>query len=159
MCAISRVVVVLPFVPVISKDRDARRCSGRKQHIDHVLGDIAPDAFARRKVHPKSGCRVDLDNSAAAFLQRFANVRGDDIDAGNIQPDDPGDTLEQKDVLRMDFIRAVDGGSAGRDIGSCFQMKYLAFGQNGIKLIALFLDADAWSARRRSIWVSTFSCP
>jgi hypothetical protein len=41
-----------------SKDRNAAFGSRREKHVEHVLGDVAPDAFARRKMHPKPGAAL-----------------------------------------------------------------------------------------------------
>ena len=37
----------------------------------------------------KPGSGVDLDDHAPLFFQRASDVRGHDVDAGNIEADDP----------------------------------------------------------------------
>ena len=80
-----------------------RRGAGAAQHADQrnapvvgrrqqVLGDCLTDrarlAFAGLEVHQQAGAGVDLDDGAAGLVQRAANVGRDQIDAGDVQPDD-----------------------------------------------------------------------
>jgi hypothetical protein len=60
-------------------------------------------------VHAKSGCGVYFNDAAAAFGQRLGNVRGDDVDARNVEPDDACDAFEKKDVRGMNFVRIGSG--------------------------------------------------
>src|SRR6185369_8375316 len=112
------------------KNRNTRWSCWWKQHVDHMLGYVAANALGWRKVHTETRRRVDLDDSAAGVGKPVRNIRRDDIYAGDIEPDDPRNSFKQKSVVRMDFLRAVDRGSARRDVRRGLEIQYLVIGQN-----------------------------
>ena len=87
MCAQSRAVVVLPFVPVMVMIgmRDWR--AGREEHVDDGFADGARLAFRRREVHAEAGRGVDFDDAAAVLRDRRLDVGRDDVDAGDVEAD------------------------------------------------------------------------
>src|SRR5437764_828592 len=76
--------------------RNSCRRARRKEHIDHLLGNIAADAFARGEMHTKAGSGVYLDYSPAIFTKRFTNIWSDDIHTRYIEADDSSNALKKK---------------------------------------------------------------
>src|SRR5438874_8000686 len=110
--------------------RDYRNSRGRarwKEHVNHMLGNVAAYAFARGEVHTESGSGVYLDYSTSVFTKRFADIWSDDIHARHVETDDPGNSLKEKDVFRMHLVRAIDRCTAGRDVGGRLEMQNLPF--------------------------------
>ena len=67
MWARSRVVVVLPFVPVIATSGMRPVRAPGKEHVHDRLGHVAREPLAGGEVHPEAGRRVDLDDPPAAL--------------------------------------------------------------------------------------------
>jgi hypothetical protein len=88
MCAIIRAVVVLPLVPVTATIGTRLGGAGREQQVDHRLGDELRLADGRVGVHPEAGRGVDLADRAAGLAYREGDVRADEVDAGDVEPDD-----------------------------------------------------------------------
>ena len=99
MWAIMRTVVVLPLVPVTRDDRDARVRAAREEQVDDRLGHVLRLALGRVGVHPEAGRGVDLDDGAALLAHRHGDVGHDEVDAGDVQADDPRGGLGDLDVL------------------------------------------------------------
>ena len=70
-------------------DRDPRRRAGREEAIDHRLGHVLRLALGRVGVHPEAGRGVDLHDPAAGLAHRHADVRADEVDAGDVQARPP----------------------------------------------------------------------
>ena len=108
MWAIIRTVVVLPFVPVTAmigiRDGDA----GREQAVDDRPRDVLRLALGRVGVHPEAGRGVDLDDRAAGLADGGRDVRADEVDAGDVEADDPGGRLGDLDVVGVGLDRPVD---------------------------------------------------
>ena len=117
MWASMRDVVVLPLVPVIAAIGIACRCARREKHVDDRAGDVARLAFARCDVHAKPGTGIDLADSAAGVAIGVGNVRGQKIDAADIETDRGNGALGHLPVVRMHDVGDVDRSAAGREIG------------------------------------------
>ena len=99
MWAIIRTVVVLPLVPVTAMIGMRDGGAGREEQVDDRLGDVLRLALGRVGVHPEAGRRVDLDDRAAGLADRHGDVRADEVDAGDVEADDPGRRLGDLDVV------------------------------------------------------------
>jgi hypothetical protein len=89
--------------------RNAAAFAFGKQVVDNGLADRARLADARGDVHQQAGAGIDLDDGAALFGERPGNVLADEIDAGDVETDDPGCQRSQRGGVRMDFVGAVEG--------------------------------------------------
>src|SRR3546814_1508372 len=78
-------------------------------------------AFGRFKMHAEAGSGVHLYYAAPCFTDRAGNIRRQEIDSSNIQPDGHGCLFGDKRIFGMNFISAVDGGAAARQIGRAAQ--------------------------------------
>ncbi len=115
MWAIIRTVVVLPFVPVTAMI-GMRAASRAGTAVDDRLGDVLRLALGRVGVHPEAGRRVDLDDRAAGLADGRRDVRADEVDAGDVEADDPGRRLGDLDVVGVGLDRPVDRRAAGRHV-------------------------------------------
>ena len=94
-------------------DRDPARRTRREQHVDHGLGHVLRIADGRVGVHPEPGRGIDLADTSAGLAYRLGDVRRDEVDAGDVQTDDPCRLLGDLDVLRMRLEGPVDRDAAG----------------------------------------------
>ena len=124
MCAIIRDVVVLPFVPVTATigTRDGR--ARREEQVDDRLGDVLRLTDRRVGVHPEPGSGVDLADRAAGLAHRRGDVRADEVDAGDVEPDEPGRLLGDLDVVGVGVEGAVDRDAAGRHVAGQRQLDH-----------------------------------
>ena len=113
MWAIIRTVVVLPLVPVTPMIGMRASEPAREQQVDDRLGHVLRLALGRVGVHPEAGCRVDLHDGAALLADGHADVGHDEVDARDVEADDPGGRLGDLDVLGVGLHGPVDGGAAG----------------------------------------------
>ena len=111
ICAISRVVVVLPLVPVTAMIGTRDGTPGGKSMSTTCSATLRGDPLRWRKVHPESRCCVHLDDPSSVLVQRRGDVGGDNVDARNIEPDDLRDPLEEEEVVGMHLIGTVDRGA------------------------------------------------
>ncbi len=116
MCAIIRAVVVLPLVPGDGDDRHPRRRPGREEEVDDGLGDVLRLADRRVRVHPEPRRGVDLADRAARLTDGRGDVRADEVDAGDVEPDEAGRLLGDLDVVGVGVEGAVDGDASGRHV-------------------------------------------
>ena len=137
MWAIIRTVVVFPFVPVTLMIGMRAGCAGREQPVDDRPGDVLRLALGRVGVHPEAGRRVDLDDGAARLAHGRRDVRADEVDAGDVEPDDPGGRLGDLDVVRVRLDRPVDGRPAGRHVAGQRELDPGALGRHVVELEAL----------------------
>ncbi len=101
-------------------DRDPRRGALREQLIDHGLRDVLRLPLRRIRVHPEPRRGVHLDDRAAGLPHRKGDVRREEVDPGDVEPDDAAGFLRDLDVVFVCLPRAVDrdptgGHVAGRD--------------------------------------------
>jgi hypothetical protein len=68
MCASMRVVVVLPFVPVIAAIGMRVRRARREEHVEHLARHVARLALGGRHVHAEARRRVHLADAAADLV-------------------------------------------------------------------------------------------
>ena len=76
----------------------AGNADDRNPAISLVGEEMLDDGFAngarrtddRFDVHQQTGPGIDLDNRPSLFGKWTGNISGNEIDAGNIQPDDAG---------------------------------------------------------------------
>ena len=121
MCEIMRTVVVLPFVPVTATIG---------------TGDVAPagNSMSTTARPTWRGCPsvglVCIRNPGPALTStmappvwpdRLGDVGRDEVDAGNIQPDDHGRLTSDFDIVRMDVVGPVDRGSAGAHVAGLLE--------------------------------------
>ena len=97
-------------------DRDARRRPCREQRIDDRPGDVLRLALGRVGVHPEAGRGVDLDDRAAGLAHGPGDIGADEVDAGDVEADDPGRGLGDLDVVGVGLDGPVDRGPAGRHV-------------------------------------------
>ncbi len=122
------------------EDRDAGRGAGREQQVDDALRDVLGLALGRVGVHAEPWRRVDLDDRAAGLAHRHRDVRADEVDAGNVEPDDARRHLRNLDVVRVRLDRPVDRGPAGRHVAGQRELDSLALGWDLVQLEALRFD-------------------
>ena len=113
MWAIIRTVVVLPFVPVTATIGMRADEPGGNRRVDHRPGDVLRLALGRMGVHPEPGRGVDLDDRAAGLADRGRDVRADEVDAGDVEPDDLRRGLGDLDVVGVGLDGPVDRRAAG----------------------------------------------
>ena len=101
MCATMREVVVFPFVPVMATIGMRDGTGSGKQHLDHRPGDIARRTFGRLQMHAEPGTRVYFHDSATDFGKRLCDIGRDDVDPGDIEPDDPRGAARDLFILVM----------------------------------------------------------
>ena len=120
-CAISRVVVVLPLVPVTATT-GMRPSSCAEQGVDDGVAGVARRAAARVLVHADAGRGIDFDDAAALLAQRQRDVVADDVDAGHVQADLARGA--HADVARFlgQQVGHVFGGAAGGQVGVAAQV-------------------------------------
>ena len=94
-------------------DRDARGRPSREQQVDDVLRDVLRLALGRVRVHAEPRRRVHLDDRAAGLPDGLRDVRREEVDPRDVEPDDPSGLLGDLDVLLVRLPRPVDRGAAG----------------------------------------------
>ena len=140
MWAIIRTVVVLPFVPVTEMIGMRDGAAGREEPIDHGPRDVLRLALGRVGMHPEAGRRVDLDDRAAGLADGRRDVGADEVDAGDVEPDDLGGRLGDLDVVGMGLHRPVDRRPAGRHVAGQGELDPRAVGRDVIEAEALVAD-------------------
>ena len=96
----------------------------------------------------KPGRRVDLDDRAAGLADRHGDVRADEVDAGDVEPDDARGHLGDLDVVRVGLDRPVDRRAAGRHVAGQRELDPLALRRDAVELEALRLDERLGGVRR-----------
>src|SRR5215207_229921 len=87
------------------------------QHVEDGPGHVAWLAIDRVGVHPDAWSRVDLDDHRTVLLKRYRDVRGENVEARDVEPNDIGRHLTGGHVIRMNLVGAIDRGAAGREVG------------------------------------------
>src|SRR5688572_9064570 len=100
-----------------------------------MLRHVAADALAGRQMHPKSRRGIDLDDTATGFAERLTDIGRYNIHSRHVEADDLGNALEQKDVLGMDLVRAIDRRTASRNVGGGFKTESFVHGQYAVKVV------------------------
>ena len=104
------------------------------------------------QVHQQTGAGVDLDDRAALIRQRTADVLGDQIDARDVQADDP---RRERDVVRD--VRMDPVGDVERDVAVAFLIDMSASTDEEINKREKKYDEDDYDDDPRkylSWWVS-----
>ncbi|MFN8591966.1 MAG: hypothetical protein U0031_10955, partial [Thermomicrobiales bacterium] len=81
-------------------------------------------------VHAEAGTGVDLDDRAALLAHRARDVRGDEVDAGDIEPDHHRRLPRDFDVVGVNVVGAVDRGAAGAHVPGQFELNEASFLRN-----------------------------
>ena len=105
-------------------DRHPRRGARREEQVDDRLGDVLRLADGRVGVHPEAGRGVDLADRAAGLAHRRGDVGADEVDAGHVEPDQPGGLLGDLDVVGVGVEGAVDRDAAGRHVAGQGQLDH-----------------------------------
>ena len=79
-------------------------------------GDVARRSFARRDVHAEAGRRVDLADAAADRAIALGDVRRQEIDAADVEPDGANRAHRHVAVVGMNDVGHVGGRAAGGEI-------------------------------------------
>jgi hypothetical protein len=79
-------------------------------------------------VHAETRACIHLHDPAADLIDRLRDVGRDEIDACDIEADDPCRAAGDLAVRVMDLRGAIDRGAAGRDVRSGAQVKDLPAG-------------------------------
>ena len=119
-------------------DRNAAVLSAGKQRFDDRFADRSRRAGRRLQVHPQPGLGVDFDDHAALVVERLADVVGDDVDAGDVEPDHPGRFDGLPRHVGMDPIGDVGRRAAGAQVRVAADEDLAAGGRNRIGREALF---------------------
>jgi hypothetical protein len=80
-----------------------------EQHVDDGNGDLPGLPLHWSKMHAKTRSRVHLNDSAAVFVDRSLERRGDDVDPNDVEIDEAADPLRHETVRRMHGIRDIFG--------------------------------------------------
>ena len=147
MCAIMRVVVVLPLVPVTATIGMRAEPPSREEHVDDGPADAARMPLGGVGVHAEAGPGVDLDDPAAGLAHGAGDVGGDQVDPGHVEPDDHRRLPRDLGVVRVDLVGAVDRGAAGAHVAGLLQLDVLARAGNGVELECLAGPGSRSSAR------------
>ncbi len=118
--------------------RDA--LAGGNKPVDDGLRDVLRLALGRMGVHPEARRRVDLDDRAARLADRGRDVRADEVDAGDVEADDPGGGLGDLDVVGVGLDRPVDRRPAGRHVAGQGELHPDAVGGHAVDLESLIPD-------------------
>jgi hypothetical protein len=97
-------------------DRDPGRGARWEQAVDHRPGDVLRLPLGRVGVHAEAGRGVDLDDRPASLADGRRDVGADEVDAGDVEPDDLGGGLGDLDVVGVGLDRPVDRRAAGRHV-------------------------------------------
>ncbi len=140
MWAIIRTVVVLPLVPVTRDDRDARVGPGGNSRSMTGRATYCGSPSVGWVCIRKPGRGVDLDDRAAGLADGRGDVGADEVDAGDVEPDDAGRGLGDLDVVGVRLDGAVDRGAAGRHVAGQRELDPGALGRDRVELVALRPD-------------------
>jgi hypothetical protein len=105
--------------------------------VDDGLADRLRCAAGGLQVHQQARAGVDLDDGAAGLGQRLADVLGDEVDTGDVQPDGARRQRHRMRHLGMDLGRAVDG-----DVAVALDQHRLAGGRHRLGREALALQVQ-----------------
>jgi hypothetical protein len=89
-------------------DRNAAAFAFGKQAVDNRLADRTRLADAGAQVHQQAGAGIHLDDRAALFVERPGNILADEIDAGDVETDDPRCQRRQRGGFRMNLVGDVE---------------------------------------------------
>lgn len=105
--------------------------------VDDRAADRPWRPLRRFQMHQQAGAGVDLDDAAALFLQRPADVARNDVDAGDIEADDPRRQRHRTGDFGMDFVGAID-----RDIAVALDQYPLPGGYHAARRQPLALQVE-----------------
>ena len=91
-------------------------------------------------VHPEAGRGVDLDDRSAGLPDGGRDVRADEVDAGDVEPDDLGRRLGDLDVVGVRLEGPVDRRPAGRHVAGQRELDPGALRRDRVQLVALGAD-------------------
>ena len=115
----------------IGHDRNSwhpHRLAGRKEHLHDVRSGILGRSGSWIDVRVERRSVVDLDDGAPAFAHRLRDVESDEIDARDIDPNDPGCRAQESDVRGVDVIGTVDVQCSVPPVATELEPDSLAFG-------------------------------
>src|SRR5262249_34655609 len=102
--------------------------------------DVLRFADRRVRVHPEPGCGVHLADRAARLTHRLGDVRADEVDAGDVEPDHPGRLLGDLDVLRVRLPGPVDRDPTGGHVSGERELHHHVFRRYVVQLETLVAD-------------------
>ena len=143
MCAMKRVVVVLPLTPVTATIGMRPFSLLRKQTVDDRLAHLARLAGRRLQMHPQSRARIDLHHHAPLAFQRPADVRGHDVHARDVQAHDAGRVDRTSGNLGVNQIGHVGRGTASAQVGIAANQHLLSRGRHRVGRVSLLARAPS----------------
>ena len=159
MWEIIRTVVVFPFVPVTAMiGMRADEPAGNSESMTGRATYCGSPSVGWVCIR-KPGRGVDLDDRAAGLADGRGDVRADEVDAGDIEADDPGRGLGDLDVVGVRLDGPVDRRPAGRHVAGQGELDPRPVGQDLVHLVALGARRARPPASSTLIRVSTFSWP
>ena len=133
MCAIIREVVVLPLVPVTATIGTREGAPGGKSRSTTGLAMYCGSPTVGWVCIRKPGRGVDLADRAAGLAHRRGDVGADEVDAGHVEPDQPGGLLGDLDVVGVCVEGAVDRDAAGRHVAGQGQLDHRVGGRHVVE--------------------------
>jgi hypothetical protein len=100
-------------------------------------------------VHPNARRRVHLENHRVVLAERYGDVFGKHVDAGDVETDDRGGHLASGDVVRMDLVGPVDRRAAGGQIRGAAKENCLILRRHEVEREPELGGETPPSARRR----------
>ncbi len=137
MWATIRTVVVFPFVPVTAMiGMRAEDPAGKSESITGRATYCGSPSVGWVCIR-KPGRGVDLDDRAAGLAHGRGDVGTDEVDAGDIEADDPRRRLGDLDVVGVRLDRPVDRRAAGRHVAGQGELDPRAVGRDVVQPEAL----------------------
>ena len=102
-------------------DRHARLRARREEHVDDRATDVARVPLGGVGVHAETGTGIDFDDRAARLADRFRDIRNDEVDAGDVEPDHHGRLAGDLLVVGMNVVGSVDRGAAGAHVAGALE--------------------------------------
>ena len=127
----------LPVGAGYSGDRNPAGRTGRKQHVHHRSAHVPRPALARSHVHPEPGRRVHLADGAAYVLIGLGDVAAEEIHPAHVEADRLHRPHRHRDVVRVNQIGEVGGGTAGGEIAGGTEKDLFARRRHALPGVAL----------------------
>jgi hypothetical protein len=93
------------------ENRNRHLAARRVEHVEDWTADVSRLAFRGMLVHPNARRGVDLEDHRVVLAEGNGDVRGEHVDAGDVEADDAGSHLTRRDVVGMHLVGAIDRGS------------------------------------------------
>ena len=141
MWAIIRTVVVLPFVPVTATIgiREAETPAGNSESMTGRATYCGSPSVGWVCIR-KPGAALTSTMAPPVSRTGRRDVGADEVDAGDVEPDDPGRRLGDLDVVRVGLDGPVDRRAAGRHVAGQGELDPDPGGRDVVELEALGAD-------------------